>query len=138
MVTTNEILKAAQDLGKLVASHEAGRKYQQVLSGLLEDTDAQRLLNDYNRHLHTIGEKEATGKPIEVDDKRKLEDLQGRIIRHQLLRNLQIVQMDFADLMRKIDDAIAQSGPKVSDIAVASSPLANPDVPGTPPRPTGG
>jgi len=130
MANTEQILKAAKEVGKLVSSHETTKKFKEAVSGLQEDTDAQRLLTDYHRHLSTVGEKERSGKPIEVVDKRKLEDLQSKVAQHPLLRNLQMVQMDYLDLMRQIDEAIGV-GPKPVDTPVVSSPVANPDATGS-------
>jgi len=129
MTTTDEVLTAARELGKLVKEHEAARNFEQSISGLRGDTEAQRLLNDYNRQLNTIAEKESTGKPIEVDDKRKLEDLQGKLIQHPVLRSLQIVQMDYLDLMRRIDEEIS-GGPQNAEAPASVSALVNPDATG--------
>jgi cell fate (sporulation/competence/biofilm development) regulator YlbF (YheA/YmcA/DUF963 family) len=128
MATTEEVLALARELGKLVARHDASMRYEQVLKGLQEDTDAQRLLNDYNRQATTVGEKEAAGSPIEVQDKHKLAELQGKLIDHPLLRDLQLVQMDYLDLMRRVDEAISADGARPEQAGVAGSPVANPGV----------
>ncbi len=107
MGTTQEILKAAGELGRLIAGHESAVKMQSVIDGFKEDIDAQRLLNDYQRQMAKIGEKEAHQQPIEVEDKHRLESLQGQVMRHEKLRELQITQMDYLDLMRRVDEAIA-------------------------------
>ena len=75
------------------------------------DIEAQRLFNDYHRHLAKMGEKEAKGQPIEVEDKRQLERLQDGMSRSALLRDLQIGQMDYLDLMRQVDEAISGQSP---------------------------
>ena len=91
MATTEEILDAARQLGKLIGSHEAAKKFADVMGHLREDDDAQRLLNDYNRQLSTITEKESAGTPVEVEDKRKLESLQTQVMTNDVLRDLQMV-----------------------------------------------
>ncbi len=111
MATTQEILSAARDLGKLIASHPAAVKFEDIVKQLQADVEAQRLLTDLNRHMEALGEKEAQGQPIEVADKRKLEELQGKMIRHPLLSKFQMVQMDYLDLMRQVDDALAGGSP---------------------------
>lgn len=107
MATTQEILEAAQALGKQISTHEASIKFEKLLKALQEDVEAQRLLNDYQRHMAKIAEKETKGNPIEVDDKRRLEDLQNRVISHPTLRDLQVSQMDYMDLMRQVNEAIS-------------------------------
>jgi cell fate (sporulation/competence/biofilm development) regulator YlbF (YheA/YmcA/DUF963 family) len=127
MATTQEILDAAADLGKLIARHSSAGKFNQAVKALQEDLPAQRALTDYQRHVSSIGEKEALGKPIEVEDKQKLETLQGQVIRTPVLRDFQLAQMDFLDLMRQVDAAI--SGPSdVTTQAPAASAIVNPDI----------
>lgn len=132
MATTQEILDSAAELGKKIASHVSAGKLENAMSKLREDIDAQRLLNDYQRHLHTLAEKESRQQPIEVEDKHKLEDLQGKVIRNAVLRDLQMAQMDYLDLMRRVDEAMTGdiddggAGPGQA----AASPLVNPDIAG--------
>ena len=128
MATTQEILDAARALGKLIATHDAARKFDKCLTKLGADRDAQRLLNDLNRHTGLVAEKEQKGQPIEVDDKRKLEKLQGEVVRNSVLREFQILQMDYLDLMRKVDEVISvrtETGPAVP---TAETPVGKPDA----------
>lgn len=107
MPTTQEILDAAQKLGKLIASHDSAQKLEQAARKLQGDVEAQRILTDYNRQLEKVADKEAHGKPIEVDDKRQLEKLQASVVRNAVLREFQVAQMDYLDLMRRVDEAMA-------------------------------
>ncbi len=129
MATTQEIVDAAGELGKKISTHAAAQKLEGIIKQLQEDVDAQRLMTDYQRQMAAIAEKEAGGQPIEVEDKQKLEQLQGEVIRHPLLRDFQLAQMDYLDLMRQVDSAIAGGGPQAAP-AAAQSPLVNPDVAG--------
>ena len=72
MATTQEILDAAAELGKLIATHPAAVKFEDTIKKLQDDVEAQRLMTDLNRHMESLQEKEANGKPIEVADKKKL------------------------------------------------------------------
>ena len=127
MATIQEILDAAGELGQLIASHTAAVKFEQSLKALQADVQAQRTLTDYQRHLTMVAEKEAAGKPIEVDDKEKLGDLQNKLIRTPVLRDFQFAQMDYLDLMRQVDTAISGAS-DIGPAAPASSPLVNLDV----------
>ena len=130
MSTTDQVIKAATELGKLIAEHSDAKKFDATTNLVHEDTEAQRILNDYNRHLMTIHEKETQGKPIEVEDKRKLESCQQQVIQSSTLRNLQVAQMDYLDLMRRVEEAMQGSRPNVSPVAAAESPVVIPDVQG--------
>ncbi|MCC6680042.1 MAG: YlbF family regulator [Phycisphaeraceae bacterium] len=106
MTATEDILRRAHELGKLIADHEAVRQLNQTLDNLKQDTDAQRALSDFERHVQTLGEKQAAGKPIEVEDKHKLQSLQLAVARNPLLRDLQVQQMNYLDLLRQVDEAM--------------------------------
>ena len=130
MATTEQILQAAGDLGKMVAEHTAAKTFADTTAKLHKDTDAQRTLNDYHRHVQSLQEKQSAGKPIEVEDKRRLEKLQQNMVKNPLLRDLQMVQMDYLDLMRKVDQAMAiqdQSAAQ-SPALPAEAPIVNPEV----------
>ncbi len=135
MATTQDILNAARDLGKLIATHEAARKFDESIRKLQGDVEAQRVLNDYNRQVAKLGEKEAGGKPIEVEDKRQLQNLQGAVMRNPTLRDFQLAQMDYVDLMRKVDEAMsgeaepAAAAPQGTPAqAPGAAPIINPEV----------
>ena len=107
MANMDQILQAARQLGKLLADHEATQNYNAVLKALKDDADAGRMINDYGRHRQSLAEKEVKGQPIEVADKRRLEQLQDQVSQHPLLRRLQLVEMDYLDLMRQVDETIS-------------------------------
>jgi len=119
MADTEKVLAAARDLGKLIAETELSKRFEKAVESLKSDTDAQRALADLNRHTTVVMQKQATGQPIEVADKQKLEQLRGAVSTNLTLGNFQMAQMDFLDLMRKVDDAISGQtamGEKAPDV----------------------
>lgn len=128
MANTEEILSDARELGKKIATHAAAAKLEEAIRKLQADVEAQRALNDFNRHMAKLSEKEAAGQPIEVADKQQLEKLQGAVIRNPLLRDLQIAQMDYSDLMRKVDEAMA--GTHEANEAPPGAPVFSPGTGG--------
>lgn len=111
--TTADILAAADQLGRLIAKHPAVEKLTALLKQLEDDTDAKRLLTDLDRHSQSLAEKEAKGSAIEVSDKHKLRDLQQAVAMNPLLGQFQMAQMDYVDLMRKVDEKLAAGTPGV-------------------------
>ena len=130
MATTEEILKAANDLGKLVKDHKAIVGMRDAAEKLRADVDAQRALADFERFVQTIGEKERNSQPIEVEDKHKLESLQKAVINNATLRTFQLAQIEMLDLRRKIDEAVFGSliPAEAQSTGEAESPLVNPDL----------
>lgn len=130
MPSTEEIMSKARELGGMIAEHETAKKLAETIEQLQADTDAQRAVHDLNRHYQALSEKQAAGKPIEVEDKRKLEKLQLAVAKNPLLGRLQMLQMDYVDLLRKVDDAIqGESGGDVPGAEAVSAPV-NPDLSG--------
>lgn len=121
MATTQEIIKAATDLGKLIASHDAAAKFEESVRKLQADVEAQRVLNDYNRFMNKLGEKEMQGQAIEVEEKKQLEKLQQTVVRNSVLRTFQMAQMDYLDLMRRVDEAMSGGGPDGPAMAPAGA-----------------
>lgn len=110
MATTDDVLKRAAELGRLIGEHEAARKLKAAADKLEADVEAQRILNDFSRKLAEIEEKEQTGKPIEVEDKRAVETLRRQVVKHPVLREFQAAQFEYVNLMRKVDDALSRAG----------------------------
>jgi cell fate (sporulation/competence/biofilm development) regulator YlbF (YheA/YmcA/DUF963 family) len=107
MATTPEILDAADKLGRLISTHPAAKRMDDLMKRLQGDREAQRVLGDFNRHMQMLGQKEQTGRPIEIDDKRKMDTLQAAVAQNLTLRELQMAQMDYLDLMRQVDDRVS-------------------------------
>ena len=106
MATEAELIKAAESLGKQLGDHPKVGRLEKAVKKLRKDTEAQRALNDLNRQLQAVAEKEMTGQPIEVEDKHKLQSLQTAVVHNLVLKEFQLAQMDYVDLVRKLDDAM--------------------------------
>ena len=138
--STDEILQTAAKLGEMLATHPAAKKLEDVVRRLEADTAAQRVMADLNRTMQKLQEKEMTGQPIEVAEKRQLDELQTAVIRNATLRDFQMAQMEYADLMRRVDEAMygqqggagggGDAGPGIvtAPSGAGASPIINPDV----------
>ena len=125
-VDTKEILSEADKLGQLVAQHPAVAKYKAAQKSVSEDPDASRLLRDFERTLDTLGQQEQRGMPVTDAQRQQLESLQSQIMSHIKVKALNLAQVDFVDLLRKVNQTIQS---KLVDLPVAGA--------GTP-RPVGG
>jgi len=124
MATTQDILDAAKSLGKLISTHPAAKRMDDLMKKLQSDREAQRALTDFNRHMQTLSQKEQMGQPIEVEDKRKMDQFQATVAANLVLRELQMAQMDYLDLMRQVDDLVG--GAEGEGAAGGAPPAAAP------------
>ena len=105
-VDTDQIIQEAEKLGQLVAQHPAVARYKQAQKSVAEDPEAGRLLADFDRQLETLGRQEQSGMPVTDAQRMQLESLQGRIISHIKIKALNMAQVEFVDLLRKVTQTI--------------------------------
>jgi len=103
---TQQILDEASKLGDLVATHPTVAKYKAAQKGVAEDTDANRLMAEFNRQLETLARQEQSGMPVTDAQARQLESLQNQIVSHIKIKNLNMAQVEFIDLLRRINQQI--------------------------------
>ena len=128
MATTdiNEILSLAQKLGDLVAAHPAVAKYKEAQKMVAGDPDAGRLMSEFDRQLETLSRQEASGMGITDAQRRSLESLQSQIMSHIKIKNLNMAQVDFVDLLRKVNQTWQS---KLADGTTSPTPPATPPQP---------
>ena len=105
-VDTNQILAEADKLGQLVAQHPAVERYKNAQRAVAEDPDANRTMAEFERQLETLARQEQTGMPVTDAQRQQLETLQSRIVSNVKVKNLNMAQVDFIDLLRKVNQAV--------------------------------
>ena len=105
-VDTQQIMSEADKLGNLVAQHPAVDKYKQAQKAVMEDPDASRTMQEFERQLETLARQEATGMPVTDAQRQQLESLQSRIVSNIKVKALNMAQVEFIDLLRKVNQAI--------------------------------
>lgn len=124
-VDTQQLMDEAGKLGLLVAQHPAVARYKQAKKAVEDDPEASRMLAELDRQIEGLNRQAQSGLQPTDAQQQQLESLQNRIISHIKIKALNMAQVDFIDLLRKITqtiqrplaDAPAAGGPKVSGIA---------------------
>lgn len=102
----DEIIEMATGLGKRIAADPKATAYVQALQAVRNDAEASRIVQEFQLQADKVGRLEAEGKPIEPEDKRKLMDLQDKMIGNESLKSLQRAETDYALLMHRVNSAI--------------------------------
>jgi cell fate (sporulation/competence/biofilm development) regulator YlbF (YheA/YmcA/DUF963 family) len=97
-----EIFQLAEKIGTLLKDHPAVAKYKQAQEALAKDPDAARLMGDFNRMLEALGRQEQQGLSISDAQRMSLQTLQDQIVSHIKIKSLNLAEMEFYDLLRKI------------------------------------
>ncbi|HSZ59995.1 MAG TPA: YlbF family regulator [Tepidisphaeraceae bacterium] len=105
-VDTQQILDEAAKLGDLVKEHPAVARYKEARKAVEQDADANRLMADFDRQIESLSRQQASGMPVTDAQQQALESLQSKIVSHLKIKALNLAQVDFVDLLRKITQTI--------------------------------
>lgn len=113
-VDTQQILADADKLGQLVAQHPLVERYKLAQKAVAEDPDAGRAMADFEKQLESLARQEQSGLPVTDAQRQSLEAAQSRIVSNIKVKALNMAQVEFIDLLRKVNQAIQG---KVADAA---------------------
>ena len=101
-----EIIEQARKLGQMIASHPRTTELKTMEKQLETDQEAKDLLTEYQKKADYIHSLELSGKPIEVDDKHQLRDLELKMAMNDTLKSVTAKQVDFIEMMNKVKTEI--------------------------------
>lgn len=104
-----DIIAHARELGKKIAAHPRCADFMAAARAVAGDKQAQEILKAYQQQVRKIQELEATEKPIEPADKRKLADCEAAVAGNELLKKMIKHQADYVELMNRINGAIDEA-----------------------------
>lgn len=105
----DEILEIAKRLGERIAADPRGRQMADARAALDGSLQDRQLLQDYEAQQQKMHELEASGKPIEPEDKRRLADLHGKVIGSRVIKDLLKAQADYLELMTLVSQRIEEA-----------------------------
>lgn len=105
----SEILQLAERLGKAIASSPQVAKLREARKALAAEAGTATLLADYQQHADKVAGLEAEQKPVEAEDKRKLQELHDTLVASDSFKKYTASQVEYVDLMRTVNDTIRQS-----------------------------
>jgi cell fate (sporulation/competence/biofilm development) regulator YlbF (YheA/YmcA/DUF963 family) len=100
------LLAEARKLGELIGNQDAIKEYRELSRQLELDIGAKSLLEQFEQLMEQLSMKEASMQPIEIAEKQKAQSLQQSVAMHPLLKKLIGSQMQYMELMRKVQEAI--------------------------------
>lgn len=117
---TQQLIDEAEKLGQLVSQHPAVARYKQAQQAMAEDTDAKRMLADFDRQIEALGRQEQSGLAVTDAQRMQLEGLQTRIVSNPKIKALNAAQVEFVDLLRRITQTIQRQVLEVPGAAGAA------------------
>lgn len=101
-----KLIELAQKVGQQLARHDRTQSLKKAQQLVADDPQANTLVEEYHKQINKIAELERQNKPIEVDDKHKLQEIEEKIKANSALGELTRRQADFMELMQKVKHAI--------------------------------
>lgn len=97
-----QITETAQRLGDLVAKHPTIKKLTDAQQALGKDTEATRMLQQFEQKAAVLMRNEQMGQPVGEAERRELEAMQQQIASNIKVKAFSIAQADMTDLLRKV------------------------------------
>jgi cell fate (sporulation/competence/biofilm development) regulator YlbF (YheA/YmcA/DUF963 family) len=126
-VDTQQIMDEAAKVGALVAQHPTVARYKQARKAVEEDPDASRLLAELDRQIEALARQQQSGIAPTDAQQQAVEALQGKIVSHIKIKALNMAQVEFVDLLRRVTQTIQRP---LADAPVAGA--AGPRLAGAP------
>ena len=114
------VLQLARRLGSAIADTDPFKALAPARQQMADDEPAQQLLDAFMKQQHKIDDLMRQNKPVEVEDKGRLSELQQQVTSHEGIKQLLKAQADYTELMHKVNQAI-QAGLSGASSADASS-----------------
>jgi len=105
-VDTQQIMDEAGKLGDLAAEHPAIARYKDARKAVEQDPEANRLMAEFDRQIETLSRQQQSGLPVTDAQQQSVEALQSRLVSHLKIKALNMAQVEFVDLLRKITQTV--------------------------------
>ena len=99
-------IELARRLGKAMAESPQAVAFRAAREELNAHPDVQQTLQDYQQQAEKIGQLEDEQQPVEVEDKRRLQELNDALIASEVFKKFTAAQVEWVDLMRKVNQAL--------------------------------
>ena len=104
-----DIIQQARELGRKIGAHERTQAFIKAAKAVAADREAQKLLNDFQEQIDKLRQKEASGQPVEPNDKRRAMELEMAVAGNDKLKDMMRTQANYIELMQTVQSAIDEA-----------------------------
>jgi cell fate (sporulation/competence/biofilm development) regulator YlbF (YheA/YmcA/DUF963 family) len=101
-----DIAELARKLGAAISQSPQAANLRAARKALDARPEVKKLMEDLRRQSEKIGELERQNKPVEVEDKHRLQDVHDKLIADDLFKKYTAAQVEYVDLMRKVSSTM--------------------------------
>jgi cell fate (sporulation/competence/biofilm development) regulator YlbF (YheA/YmcA/DUF963 family) len=99
-------IEMSKALGKEIANSPQAIAYRAASDAIHADAELSKMIEEYERQAGKIADLEDQQKPVEVEDKRRLQELNGRLVSSAQFKKFSAAQMEYINLLRQVNDAM--------------------------------
>lgn len=100
------IAELARKLGQAIAASNQAQTLAKVRKELDAQPQIMRTLEEFHQHSDKLAALEAQNKPIEVDDKRKLQQLHTQLVSSDVFKRYTAAQVEYVEMMHKVSETL--------------------------------
>ncbi len=100
------VQELAKQLGREIRQHERFTRLVSAETALRSNDEAKALYGALEEQSRKIAELQAANRPIEVEDKHKLQELREKAHTNPLLQELARAEADYMELMTRVNQAM--------------------------------
>jgi cell fate (sporulation/competence/biofilm development) regulator YlbF (YheA/YmcA/DUF963 family) len=127
---TQQIVDAAEKLGKMITEHPAIQRYTEAQKAVAADAETSRLFQQFDQEVAAMSQQEQSGQPLSATQKQRLQQLQQVIASNLKVKAFSIAQMELTELLRKVSQAwqkpVAEAQQAAKSSAASGAPAASP------------
>jgi len=100
------IIQLAERLGKAIADSPQAASLRTAREELDKHEDLSKTLSEFQEQSEKMARLEQENDPVEVEDKRRLRELQDKLVASETFKRFTASQLEYVDLMRKVNEAL--------------------------------
>jgi len=100
------ILGLAGRLGKTIAESKQATDLREIRKAFEGDPELQQVMKEYRQQAGKMQQLEQERKPVEPEDKHKLEELNRQLAASETFKKYTAAQVEYVDLLRRVNEAL--------------------------------
>ncbi len=101
-----DIIELAQRLGKAISESTQAANLRVAREEMDKQGEIAQMLKDYQAQAEKVAKLEHENKPVEVEDKHKLQELHGKLVASDVFKKFTAAQVEYIDLMRQVNETL--------------------------------
>lgn len=112
----DDTVELSERLGRAIAGSPQAARLHAARDALKAQKEVEQTLKDYQVQADKINALQQENKPVEVEDKHKLQELEDKLFGSEVFKEFTAAQVEYVDMMRKINQAIQKHLGETEDL----------------------